>query len=171
MKNNELIPRELIEAKIYVFRGQKVMLDHDLARLYQVETKVLNQAVRRNSERFPEDFMFRLIKDEYSCLKSQIVTSNVGRGGKHKLPYVFTEHGVAMLSSVLRGSRAVAVNIQIIRTFNKLRELISQNNDLLLKIDSLELRYDEQFKIVFDAIRKILPTNNDEKRPEIGFHD
>ncbi len=169
---NDFIPREIIEAKIYVFRGQKVMLDRDLAGLYQVTTAALNQAVRRNIERFPADFMFILDDDESRCLISQFVISKkVGRGGTRKSIVVFTEHGIAMLSSVLRSSRAIAVNIQIIRAFSKLRELVSQNEDLLKKIEALELRYDGQFSLVFDALRKLVPPHEPENRPEIGFHD
>ena len=167
--NNDFIPREIIEAKIYVFRGQKVMIDRDLASLYQVTTAALNQAVRRNIERFPEDFMFQLTINESQNLISQIVISSYG--GYRRLPFAFTEQGVAMLSSVLRSSRAISINIQIIRAFTKLRELISQNEDLLKKIEALELRYDGQFSLVFEALRKLVPPPHEEKRPEIGFHD
>jgi hypothetical protein len=120
-----LVPEELIERRIYLIRGRKVMLDADLATLYQVATKALNQAVRRNSERFPEDFMFQLTPEEAEALRSQFVTSNIGRGGRRYLPYVFTEHGVGMLSSVLSSPRAVQMNIQIIRAFIRMREILA----------------------------------------------
>lgn len=156
------------------------MLDRDLAGLYGVETKVLNQAVKRNPKRFPTDFMFQLNKDEVEIwkshfvtsqsrlnLRSQIVTSK--RGGQRYRSFAFTEQGVAMLSSVLNSERAIQVNIQIIRTFTKLRELIASNRELRIKIEKLENKYDQQFKVVFDAIKKILatPTTPSQK---IGFH-
>lgn len=143
------------------------MLDRDLAILYGVSTKAFKQAVNRNIERFPDDFMFELSLTELRSLRSQIVTSN-HRGGTQYLPYAFTEQGVAMLSSVLRSERAIRVNIQIMRTFTKLRELIGQNEDLQRKIEALESRYDEQFKIVFDAIRRLI-TEEGEPPGEIGF--
>lgn len=163
-----VIPLERIEAKILLIRGKKVMLDRDLAMLYGVSTKSLNQAVKRNSARFPEDFMFQLNLDEFKNWKSQFVTSNFDRMGLRKRSFAFTEQGVAMLSSVLRSERAIRVNIQIMRTFTKLRELIGQNEDLQRKIEALESRYDEQFKIVFDAIRRLIA---EEETPttEIGF--
>jgi len=171
----EIIPYEQIENKIYLLRGKKVMLDRDLAKLYGVETKVLNQAVRRNLERFPEDFMFVLSETEERCSRSQIVTLNgfseagVKRGTNIKyLPTAFTEQGVAMLSGVLNSRRAILINIQIIRTFTKLREMIQENDSLRLKLEALEKDYDERFKIVFDAIHRILAS--DEKPVvEIGF--
>jgi hypothetical protein len=126
----ELVPVEIIERKIYLIRGCKVMLDSDLAELYQVPTKVLNQAVRRNFDRFPSDFMFQLNEEELEGLRSQIVTSKVGRGGRRYTPYAFTEHGVAMLSSVLSSKRAVALNILIIRAFVRLREYLATHKDL-----------------------------------------
>ncbi|MBI4138677.1 ORF6N domain-containing protein [Candidatus Uhrbacteria bacterium] len=163
-----LVPYERIESKIYLIRGQKVMLDRDLAVLYGVTTGALNQAVRRNLNRFPSDFMFKLTSTELKILISQTVISNEGRGGVRKEPLVFTEQGIAMLSSVLKSERAILVNIQIIRTFTKLREMIAQNADLRLKLEALEMRYDQQFKIVFDAIRLLLA--EDETPPtEIGF--
>lgn len=165
---HELIPTEMIESRIYLFRGQKVMIDRDLAEMYGVTTKVLNQSVNRNLERFPEDFMFKSSLDEAKRLKSQIVTSNVGRGGIRKPPYVFTEQGVAMLSSVLKSPRAIAVNIQIIRTFTKLREMLAENADLRLKIEAMEKHYGEQFAIVFEAIRRMLD-DGAEPKEEIGF--
>jgi hypothetical protein len=185
-----LMPFERIEQRIYLIRGKKVMLDRDLAELYGVETKVLNQSVRRNSERFPEDFMFQLSLNEVQSLrsqfvtsksknsdsslgtgqnlKSQIVTSSLNWGGIRKPPLAFTEQGVAMLSSVLKSERAILVNIQIIRTFTKLREMISENDYLRRKLEAMEMQYDEQFKIVFDALRRVL-AEEDEPRSEIGF--
>lgn len=163
-----VVPVERIENKIYLIRGLKVMLDRDLAVLYGVTTKVLKQAVNRNLERFPDDFMFEMSSVELINLRSQIVTSRRNWGGMRYQPYAFTEQGIAMLSSVLRSERAILVNIQIMRTFTKLRELISQNENLKRKIEALESRYDEQFKIVFDAIRRLI--SEDEKpTPEIGF--
>lgn len=165
-----IIPFERIESRIFVIRGKKVMLDRDLAGLYGVETKVLNQAVRRNLERFPEDFMFNLSEVELKNWKSQFVTSNREKMGIRYLPLVFTEQGVAMLSSVLKSQRAILVNIQIIRTFTKLREMISENDHFHRKLEVLEKQYDEQFKIVFDALHRLL---EDEESPklEIGFRE
>ena len=132
------VPVELIERRIYVIRGQKVMLDADLAELYQAPTKRLNEAVRRNAARFPEDFMFQLTHEESDCLRSQFATSKEGRGGRRYLPYAFTEQGVAMLSSVLNSDRAVMVNITIMRAFVRLRELLATHRDLADKIEQLE---------------------------------
>jgi len=165
---NELIPTEIIENKIYLFRGQKALLDRDLAEMYGVTTKVLNQAVSRNTERFPDDFMFKLSLSEASNLRSQIVTSSSKHGGIRWQPYAFTEQGVAMLSSVLKSPRAIAVNIQIIRTFTKLRAMLAENDDLRRKIEAMEKQYDENFAVVFDAIRRMLD-DNAEPRTEIGF--
>jgi phage regulator Rha-like protein len=164
-----IIPSEIIERKIFLLRGQKVMLDSDLASLYGVQTKVLVQAVKRNINRFPSDFMFQLSEDEFSFLRSQIVTSSFSHGGRRYLPYAFTEQGVAMLSSVLKSERAVNVNIEIMRTFVKLRELLSSHKDLVRKIDEMEKDYDHKFKIVFDAIRALTIPPEKPKR-SIGFH-
>jgi len=163
-----VIPYDQIEGKIYLLRGKKVMLDRDLAVLYGVETKVLNQAVRRNCKRFPDDFMFVLNKNEIKNWMSQIVTSNKERMGVRKPPSAFTEQGVAMLSSVLKSDRAIFVNIQIIRTFAKLREMIQENDFLCHRLEALEKDYDEKFAIVFDAIRRLLNVEEDPK-PIIGF--
>lgn len=133
------VPVELIERRIYLIRGRKVMLDTDLAELYQVLTKNLNKAVKRNLDRFPEDFMFQLTKDEAESLRFQFGTSNLGRGGRRYLPYAFTEQGVAMLSSVLNSARAVMVNIAIMRAFVKMRELLATHRDLADKIEQLEI--------------------------------
>src|SRR3989304_5470810 len=163
---NDLIPQQIIESKILILRGKKVMLDRDLAALYSVETKMLKRAVKRNIERFPEDFMFQLIEKEFDNLRCQIGTSSWG--GQRYLPYAFTENGVAMLSSVLNSERAITVNIQIMRTFTKLRELLTTHKELKQKLNKMEKKYDHQFKIVFDAIRQLIgPAPKSGKR--IGF--
>ena len=156
---------------IFLLRGEKVLLSQHLADLYGVSVKALNQAVRRNSGRFPEDFMFQLTNQEFRNLKSQIVTSSHG-GPRRALPYAFTEQGVAMLSSVLRSPRAVEVNIAIMRTFVQLRRLMDSNRDLARRIESLERRYDEQFAQVFDAIKRLIAEDDARKakpRRSIGF--
>jgi hypothetical protein len=150
---------ETVERKIHLIRGQKVMLDSDLAELYEVETRVLNQAVRRNLSRFPEDFMFQLTEAEAQNLRSHIVTSNRKHGGRRYLPYVFTEQGVAMLSSVLRSERAVQVNIAIMRAFVKLRELMNTHAELAQKIEAMERQYgahDKQIGLIFELIKRLL---------------
>ena len=156
-----------IEKQILLIRGQKILLDTALAELYGVETKVLIQAVKRNIDRFPDDFMFQLSDNERESLRSQIVTSK-GRGGRRTLPYAFTEQGVAMLSSVLRSPQAVQVNIEIMRAFVRIRRLLSENTELNLRLDALENRYDEQFKAVFDAIRELMKPPEPKSKP-IGF--
>lgn len=166
MTTTPLLPTEIIENRIYVFRGQKVMIGPDLAKLYAVEVKYLNQSVRRNIERFPEDFCFQLTKEEWISLRSQIVTLNPGRGGKGFRPLVFTEPGIAMLSSILNSKKAIAVNIQIIRTFIYLRDMAIEHSDLRLRLDFLEKQYDEQFKIVFDALRQTI--DDESKKTPIG---
>jgi phage regulator Rha-like protein len=167
----DLVQHDVIESKIFVIRGHKVMLNPHLAELYGVETRTLIQAVKRNIERFPEDFMFKLTWDELNSLRSQFVTLKTGskRGAHVKyLPYAFTEQGVAMLSSVLNSERAIRVNIQIMRTFTKMRQMIIGYADLKRKIDEMEKKYDYQFKVVFDAIRELMspPTK---PRKKIGF--
>ena len=166
------VPIETIERRIYLIRGQKVMLDSDLAGLYQVPTKALNQAVRRNLDRFPHDFMFELTSQEASALRSQIVTLKKGRGRYSKYaPLVFTELGVAMLSSVLNSERAVQVNILIMRAFAKLREMLATHKDLARKLDELERKYrahDAQIKAVFEAIRNLVDQPIPPRR-RIGF--
>jgi len=157
----------IIEGKIFLIRGHKVMLSIDLAALYNVEPKVLTQAVKRNVERFPSDFMFQLTYREFTNLKSQIVTSSWG-GIRRAMPYAFTEQGVAMLSSVLKSERAVQVNIAIMRAFVKLREMIASHKDLAKRLDALEKKYDAQFKVVFDAIRELM-TPPDKPRRRIGY--
>ena len=158
-----------IEQRIFLVRGQKVMLDADLAELYQVETKALNRAVKRNGDRFPKDFMFQLKEDEAESLRYQIGTSKQGRGGRRYRPYAFTEQGVAMLSSVLSSDRAVLVNVEIMRAFVKLRRMLASNVELSRRFDDLESKYDRKFKIVFDAIRQLMspPLPG---RKQIGFH-
>ncbi len=156
MTKTDLISIERIEKAIYIIRGEEVMLDRDLAFLYGVETKTLNRAVKRNLQRFPPDFMFQLTEDEADALRCQIGTSNKRRGGRRYLPYVFTEPGVAMFSSVLNSERAIAVSIEMIRAFIKLRELFSSNAELARRLDELESKYDKQLKIVFDAIRELM---------------
>jgi len=164
-----VIPLERIDSSIVLIRGQKVMLDEDLATLYEVEVKVLNQAVRRNMERFPADFMFQLTTEEAERLRSQTVTLKTGRGRHRKyLPYAFTEQGVAMLSSVLRSKRAVMVNIEIMRAFVRLRQMLASSAELARKLATLERKYDAQFKVVFDAIRELM-TPPQRKKRSIGF--
>lgn len=168
-RSTSLLPPERIEGGILLLRGERVMLDADLAALYGVPTRALIQATKRNLDRFPPDFMFQLDSVEVELLRSQIVTSKSGRGGRRHRPYAFTEQGVAMLSSVLRGRRAVRVNIEIMRTFVRLRRILASHADLARKLNELESRYDEQFRVVFDAIRELMePPPPPPKRP-IGF--
>ena len=164
-----LVPLEIIEKKILLIGGQKVMLDSDLAALYGVTTKRLNEQVRRNLKRFPADFMYQLSAEEFESLRSHFATLKSGRGKHRKyLPQVFTEQGIAMLSSVLNSDRAIAVNIQIMRAFVKLREMISTHKDLARKLGELEKQYDSQFQIVFEAIRQLIEVEEKPKR-KIGF--
>jgi hypothetical protein len=165
----EIIPIERIQQAIYLVRGKKVMLDRDLALLYAIPTKALKQAVRRNLERFPEDFMFVLNDEEFSQWRSQFVTSKEDRKGLRHPPMVFTEQGVAMLSSVLNSPRAIKVNIAIVRTFVRLREIMATHEELAQKIEELEKKYDSQFAVVFEAIRELIESP-EPKRKEIGFH-
>lgn len=167
-KTKTVIPQEVIENKILLIRSKKVMLDKDLAVLYGVQTRTLNQAVKRNVQRFPEDFMFQLTREEAEkLLRSQFVTLKRGRHYKY-LPYAFTENGVAMLSSILNSEGAIEVNIQIMRTFTRLREMLLSHKDLQRKIEEMEKKYDYQFKVVFDAIKQLLePSEKPKKR--IGF--
>jgi hypothetical protein len=152
-----LIPHERIDRTIILLRGQRVMLDKDLASLYGVATRVLLQAVRRNANRFPSDFMFQLSKDELENWRSQIVTSNPGaKMGLRRRPHAFTEQGVAMLSSVLKSERAVRVNIEIMRAFVRMRQILAAHAELAVKLAALETKYDSQFKVVFDAIRALM---------------
>ena len=155
----ELVKLNVIENKIYVIRGKKIMLDHDLAALYEVETKVLNQAVKRNFSRFPDDFMFQLAPEEAEALRSQFVTSSSGHGGRRYLPYAFTENGVAMPSTVLSSERAIQINIQIMRAFVRMKNLVADNSDLRKTIEHMEKRldvHDQQIKIAFAALKSLL---------------
>jgi len=167
-----LVPSERIAHSILLLRGQKVLLDADLAELYGVETKVLVQAVKRNLERFPDDFMFQLDAEEFAALRSQSVTSNTGRGGRRYAPYAFTEQGVAMLSSVLSSPQAIAVNIEIMRAFVRLREMLAGNKELAAKLGELERKlkgHDQAIAGILDAIRQLMaPPPAPKKRP-IGF--
>lgn len=169
-KSQIAIPTEKnLAALVYFVRGEKVFLDADLAMLYGVETSVLNRAVKRNTDRFPADFMFQLDAQEWENLRCQIGISS-SHGGRRALPYAFTEQGVAMLSSVLNATRAVQVNIAIMRTFVQLRRLMDNNRNLARRIDSLEARYDEQFSAVFDAIKQLITDEDRRKsKPSIGF--
>lgn len=165
-----LVPVEVIQSKIFLIRGRKVMLDKDLAQLYGVSTGRLNEQVKRNTRRFPDDFMLRLKRNEFYSLISHFATSN--RGGRRKLPHAFTEQGVAMLSSVLNSERAIEVNIQIMRVFVKLKELMISHKDLARKIEALEHKfkdYDNKFVLVFEAIKQLLAPSQSSK-PKIGFH-
>ncbi len=165
----DLVPMERIEQIILVLRGQRIILDSDLANLYQVSAKRLNEQVRRNIRRFPADFMFQLTNQEVTRLRSQIATLEKGRGRHRKyLPYVFTEQGVAMLSSVLNSDRAIEVNIEIMRAFVRLRQLLVSHKDLALKLEELEKKYDSQFRVVFDAIRQLMMPKLPARR-KIGF--
>ena len=163
-----VIPAERIESRIFLLHGHKVMLSMHLAELYGVEPRALVQAVKRNIERFPEDFMFQLSEVEFENLKSQIVTSSWG-GLRRAAPYAFTEQGVAMLSSVLRSKRAVRVNVEIMRTFVRLRRLLTSNVELARKLAALERKYDAQFRVVFDAIRELMVPPQPKKKRPIGF--
>ena len=164
-----LVPVEHIERRIFSLRGHKVMLDSDLAEVFGVGTKALNQAVRRNPERFPSDFLLRLTSEEADSLRSQIVTSKARRGGRRYLPYVFTEHGAVMLASVLNSAAAVAACIQVVRAFVRLKTILATHKDLAGKLDALEQKCDRRFRAVFDTIREMLaPLTEPRKRP-IGF--
>ena len=160
-----------IEQRIVFVRGEKVLLDSDLAELYGVETKILNKAVKRNPDRFPKDFMFQLTPHEAENLRFQFGTSSsdaAQHGGRRYSPHVFTEQGVAMLSGVLNSKRAIMVNVEIMRAFVRLRQLLSANAELAKKLDTLERKYDAQFKVVFDAIRELMSPARSKARP-IGF--
>ncbi len=164
----KIVPIESIVSKIIFLRGEKVLLDRDLAELYSVETKVLKQAVRRNIRRFPDDFMFELTKEEFEDWRSQFVTSNRDKMGLRYKPMAFTEQGVAMLSSVLNSNRAIEVNIAIMRAFVQLRKMISSHANLERKLVALEKKYDQQFRVVFDAIRALMAPPERPKK-KIGF--
>jgi hypothetical protein len=181
MTNNALIASvEQIESQIFLIRGQRVMLDEDLAALYEVETKRLNEQVRRNQERFPEDFMFQLTAEEFANLKSQFVTSSLrsqiatsnnppGRGGRRHLPYAFTEHGAIMAASVLNSPRAVEASVQVVRAFVQLRQILASNAELSRKLVALEKNYDIKFKAIFEAIHQLMTPADPKKKRPIGF--
>ncbi len=165
------VPAQLIERRIYLIRGHKVMIDVDLAELYGVPTHRLNERVKRNRKRFPEDFMFQLTKEESESLRSQIAISKIVRGGRRSLPYVFTEQGVAMLSSVLNSEQAIEVNVTIMRAFVKLRQLLESNEELNRKFSGVMRKlstHDKYFKVVFDELKRLTepPTLS---RKQIGF--
>jgi hypothetical protein len=165
------LPDELVISKIYLIRNHKVMLDIDLAELYQVETGRLNEQVKRNLDRFPEDFMFRLTTEEWQSLRSQFAISKKGRGGRRYAPFAFTEHGVLMLSSVLSSQRAIQVNIQIMRIYSKLKGMIVDHKDILLRLEKMEgkvSKHDENFKVVFDYLRQLLNPKTAPMR-KVGF--
>lgn len=171
-KRNEL---KVIQDKIHTIRNQKVMFDFDLAELYQVETRALKQAVRRNLKRFPTDFMFELTREEYNSLRSQIVTLEKNNKGKHSkyLPFVFTEQGISMLSSVLRSDLAIEINISIMRVFIKLRQFALSNAELIGKLDALKNKYDKQFSTIYEALDYLLKKDKQEnvqkERKQIGY--
>ena len=170
-EENNMIPEEIITNKIYLIRNQKVMLDRDLAELYQVQTKRLKESVKRNIERFPEDFMFELTKEEFQNLRSQFATSSWG--GSRYLPMVFTEQGVAMLSSVLKSERAIAVNIKIIRIFTKMRQLLSDNLSLQLEIENIKKKLTNNSKnieLVFNYLDELIEKKEEKSnRKKIGY--
>jgi hypothetical protein len=176
MKELQILPDETIINKIYIIRDKKVMIDRDLAELYGVDTRVLNQTVKRNLKRFPDDFMFQMTSEELENWKSQIVISNVEKMGIRKLPLVFTEQGVAMLSSVLTSERAVSVNIQIIRVFTRMRAMIESHKDILRKLEILEkkdIELDEKVNLIFEYLKELEQSKQEEtdfkQRKRIGF--
>ena len=171
---NTLIPDEVIMNKIHIFRGSKVMLDRDLADLYEIETKQLKRAVRRNISRFPDDFMFELSPDEFNNLRSQFGTSSWG--GARYVPMAFTEHGVIMLASVLNSERAIQVNIQIVRIFTRMREILASHKGLLLKLEKIALKlaeHDDQFLVIFEYLKKLEQAKHQmleqQNRKRVGF--
>lgn len=167
------VSAELIENQIYIVRGQRVMIDEDLAKLYEVPTKVFNQAVKRNARRFPDDFSFQLTAQEFTILRSQIVTSRLGHGGRRYLPRVFTEHGVAMLSSILNSQRAIDVNIEIMHAFIRLRRLLATPGELASQLQKLAETvqiHDEQIEVITDVLRKLMEPPPQPPRGRIGFH-
>jgi len=163
----DIMLKEIVENRIFLIRGKKVMIDRDLAELYGIETKQLKRAVKRNINRFPSDFMFELTNDENKLLRCQFGTLKKGQHSKY-MPFAFTEQGVAMLSSVINSGRSIEVNILIMRAFVKLREMLSTHKELSKKLDSLEKKYDEQFRIVFDVIRALM-TEDEKPKRKIGF--
>lgn len=172
----QLVPVEIIERRILLIRGHKVMLDSHLAELYQVPTKRLNEAVKRNRKRFPDDFMFQLTIHEADALVSHSVIANLrsqnatsSHGGRRYLPYVFTEQGVAMLSSVLNSERAIAVNIAVMRTFVRLRQILATHKDLAGRLRAMEKKYDQKFKVVFEILRQLMEPPPDPPKRPMGF--
>ena len=175
-ENLLIIPEETLISKIYMIRGKKVMIDRDLAELYNVETRTLNQAIKRNSKRFPEDFMFQLTEEELENWKSQIVISNREKMGLRKSPLAFTEQGVAMLSSVLNSDRAIMVNIQIIRVFTKMRELLQSHKEILKKLEEIEkkeIEQDQKIMLIFEYLKQFEQARQQQleqaTRPKIGY--
>jgi hypothetical protein len=178
MNENLILPEDAIINRIYLIRGKKVMIDRDLASLYDVETKQLKRQVKRNLERFPEDFMFEMTKEEFDRWRSQFGTSNAEKMGLRYAPFCFTEQGIAMLSSVLNSKTAIQVNIQIIRIFTRMREFLANHSELLLKMEQFEKallkqreinnKHDEDIEIIFEALKRLLKTNP-EPRKRIGF--
>jgi phage regulator Rha-like protein len=166
---NGLIPLEVIERRIYFIRTRKVMLDGDLAELYGVRTKRLNEQVKRNIDRFPADFMFRLNQEESDRLRSQFATSKHGRGGRRYQPYVFTEHGALMLASVLNSEKAIQASIQIVRAFVRLRELLATHQELARKLAEMEKKYNAEFKAIFEVIQQLTEPPEEPERKPIGF--
>jgi hypothetical protein len=176
MKKGSLLPDELIINKIILLRDQKVLVDRDLAELYDVDTRTLNQAVKRNLKRFPEDFMFQMTKEEFEIWRSQIVISNNDKMGLRRPPYVFTEQGVAMLSSVLNSDRAILVNIQIMRVFTKMRALLESHKEILRKLESLEkkdIEQEDKILLIFEYLKQLEQAKQEEtqfrERKRIGF--
>jgi len=171
MKEELVIPEEIVINKIYYLRGQRVMLDRDLAELYEIETRVLNQQVKRNISRFPEDFMFQLNTTEWETLKSKIIDSNWG--GRRKMPFAFTEHGVLMLSSVLNSKKAIAVNIEIMRIFTKIREMITDNLTIKLDIEKIKKKlenHNKNIELVFNYLDELMEKQENPKpRKQIGY--
>jgi hypothetical protein len=166
---HEVVPVEIIERRILLVREHKVMLDAHLAELYEVPTFRLNEAVKRNIRRFPEDFMFQLSMEEAAVLTSHFAMSKAGRGGRRTLPYVFTEQGVAMLSSVLNSERAIAVNIAITRTFARLRQILATHKQLAERLEAMEKKYDRRFKIVFDILKQLMEPPPEPPKRAFGF--
>ena len=167
--SHEILPPEVLERRILLVRGHKVMLDSQLAELYKLPTFRLNEAVKRNRRRFPDDFMFQLTREEAGLLTSQFARSKPSRGGRRTLPFVFTEQGVAMLSSVLNSERAIAVNIAIMRTFVRLRQILATHKELAGRLKAIERKYDRQFKDVFDILKQLMEPPPDDPKPPIGF--
>jgi ORF6N domain len=172
MRRKSSLVRNPVESRIFLVRGQRILLDSDLAALYSVEVRVLNQAVKRNERRFPEDFVFQLAAKEYQVLKSQFVTSNIGRGGRRSLPYAFTEHGAIMAANLLNSTRAIQMSIFVVRAFVRLRETLAAHKALASKLDELERRLETHDKNIDEIIRAIRILTKPPEKParRIGFH-